>query len=254
MDNYLEIIFTQKNAIILFVLGVVLCLVMTCFFKITKVPSRNETNKCCFAEFLKALLLYFFSLDYVLSYRQKSDDKEERTKYIKCQNWKNLILSIIYSIVVFLLWYFLDCKQIYPFLLGIVLFRLWSRANEITISFFIDVVISKGEKKSKLDKQDRISLAINSLLEEAILFACVHACLLKECANSEGIAYGIMYGVKSFLPSVIIGIQEGAIVTGILSAYQTISSVALITLSIASYISEAKAENKIVQKKTNRKK
>ena len=253
MDNYLEIIFTQKNAIILFVLGVVLCLAITCFFKITKAPSRNETNKCCFAEFLKALLLSFLSLDYVISKNQKSVDKEERTKYIKCQNSKNLILSVICSIVVISLWYLLDCKQIYPFLLGIVLFRLWSRANEITYSFVKDVVSKEG-KKSNLKKQDRISLAIKSLLEEAFLFACVHACLLKECANSEGIAYGIMYGVKSFLPSVIIGIQEGAIVTGILSAYQTISSVALITLSIASYISEAKAENKIVQKKTNRKK
>ena len=253
MDNYLEIIFTQKNAIILFVLGVVLCLVMTCFFKITKVSSRNETNKCCFAEFLKALLLSFFSLDYVISKNQKSDDKEERKKYIKCQNCRNLILSVICSITIVLLWYLLDCKQIYPFLLGIILFRLWSRANEITSSFVIDVV-SKEEKKSNLKKQDRISLAIKSLLEEAILFACVHACLLKECLNSEGIAYGIMYGVKSFLPSVIIGMQEGAIVTGILSAYQAFSSVALITLAIASYISEAKAEKQESSEENQQKK
>ena len=95
-------------------------------------------------------------------------------------------------------------------------------------------MVSKEGKKSNLKKQDRISLAIKSLLEEAFLFACVHACLLKECLNSEGIAYGIMYGVKSFLPSVIIEMQEGAIVTGILSAYQAVSSVALITLSIYS--------------------
>ncbi len=242
MDNYLEIIFTQKNAIILFVLGVVLCLAITCFLKREKAPSVNKSNKCKATSFLLTLLIHFLSLDYVLSCNQKSEDKEERTKYIKCQNSKNLILSFIYSITIVLLWYLLDCKQIYPFLLGIVLFRLWSRANEITISFFKDVVISKEGKKSKLDKQDRILLAIKSLTEEAILFACVHACLLKECLNSEGLAYGVMYGVKSFLPSVIIGMQEGAIVTGILSAYQTISSVALITLSIASYISEAKAK------------
>lgn len=225
----------------MFIFGIVFCYAFTCFLKREQAPSRNETNKCCFAEFFKALLQSFFSLDYVLSYRQKSDDKEERTKYIKSQNCRNLILSIIYSIVVFLLWYFLDCKHIYPFLLGIVLFRLWSRANEITYSFVKDVVSKEG-KKSKLDKHDRIRLAIKSLIEEAILFTCVHACLLKECANLEGLAYGVMYGVKSFLPSVIIGIQEGAIVTGILSAYQAFSSVALITLAIASYISEAKAE------------
>ena len=250
--TYLIEIFAQKNAILMFILGIVFCYAFTCFLKRDVAPSRNETNKCCFAEFFKALLQSFFSLDYVISKNQKSDDKEERTKYIKCQNWKNLILSFICSITIVLLWYLLDCKHIYPFLLGIVLFRLWSRANEITYSFVKDVVSKEG-KKSNLKKQDRISLAIKSLLEEAFLFACVHACLLKECANSEGIAYGIMYGVKSFLPSVIIGIQEGAIVTGILSAYQAFSSVALITLAIASYISEAKAENKRVQKKTNRK-
>ena len=240
--TYLIEIFAQKNAIILFVLGVVLCLAITCFFKITKAPSVNKSNKCKATSFLFTLLTHFLSLDYVLSCNQKSEDKEERTKYIKSQNCRNLILSVICSITIVLLWYLLDCKQIYPFLLGIILFRLWSRANEISISFVIDVVISKEGKKSKLDKQDRISLAIKSLLEEAFLFACVHACLLKECLNSEGIAYGIMYGVKSFLPSVIIEMQEGAIVTGILSAYQAVSSVALITLSIASYISEAKAE------------
>ena len=253
VKEYLEEIFAQKNAISLFILGIILCFAVTCFFKITKLSSKKVINKSAFTFFFKNIFASFLSLDYVLSKIQKSDDEDVRTKYIKNQNCRNLILSFIYSIVIILLWYLLDCTHVYPFLLGVIFFRLWSRANEITYSFVKDVV-SKEEKKSKLDKHDRIHLAIKSLIEEAILFACVHVCLLKECANFEGIAYGIMYGVKSFLPSVIIGMQEGAIVTGILSAYQAFSSVALITLAIASYISEAKAENKIVQKKTNRKK
>lgn len=173
-------------------------------------------------------LICIFSPDYLATYLSKkfinyyklSNTENCRKLFIEAKNEINLGFSLVLVILMFVM----SC----PLIDYLVLIRFISRTIEINVSFILDIVEKK--KSSSLNKYERILLAFGSLLEEAALFSGIYLILdLDKC-------HAILAGLYSFILNRY-ECEECNVLFQYLSVYQVFSSLVLITLSFASYIS-----------------
>lgn len=230
-------------------LGVLLSLVLTVVFKLTyKIDTKESKLKRIWA-IIKEIFTLLLSVDFCISKWQKGqikkkyqkveqaetkeDDKKEKelAEYIKRNNRNNLLVSIFAVIVLTALMYIVKEKWFVYIAIGMSAYRILSRTMEVNMAFCIDV--TSNENNSKLNKHERIKLALYSLLEEAILFTGLFL-LFNNTFDVTYISYCIINGCSSFLPS--INSCEN-IWFAIIKTYQSICGFLLISLSIASYIS-----------------
>ena len=227
------------------ILGAICQLVITCVFKcgllyrIQKYTGRkiDLLLDSHFSDFFKYAWM-IFSFDYAIADCNKDRlPRYARTYYITTSNKYNLIISAFLTVIVFILVSLCNCQQFVIFFCAVIFARFISRTMEINIAFFNDILSS--EKRSSLTKSKRIMLAIKSLLEEAILFAAVYYIFAKDPASSKTIIESILDGLQSLTLNGDAGCCccTRCVVLKIITAYQGISAIILLTLSVATYIS-----------------
>lgn len=188
--------------------------------------------------------------------------------FVENSNWSNInytlvIILILYVISIFNLSIF--GFSINELLLTMVIFRLFSRGIEITISFYKDVVrvdsklfIPKsgnvsnsyyinGFKSTLIRQSERLSLAIHTLIELVILYAFIYYLffnIIIDLPNFNGIAEGV--NAPTFFEMILFSSSLGLfnisynayanILLAIFHFSQVMLSGILLLLSIAQYI------------------
>lgn len=105
---------------------------------------------------------------------------------------------------------------------------------EINFSFYLDAISDKN--KSGIQPGERISLALKSLFEEFILFSGFFASMFNEF-NWNYIGYALVSGARSFIPTIPDTFETFA---DIITVYQAVCSLILISLAIVIYMSNNK--------------
>lgn len=188
--------------------------------------------------------------------------KVDRKFYIEWCNWANILLSVGYLTIAYIInlplvkTFNIFGVSLSTLLIITVLFRIISRGGEVAFAFYKDVtrINSKifyeenkeGEKiicyidvfnKSLLRNRGRLSLAIHTLVEMFILYGTIYYLLF---SLSDEFSLHIF---EAMLFSVSLGLfnfsyfNYGDILLSILHVSQVIISVVLILLSIAQYLS-----------------
>lgn len=157
-----------------------------------------------------------------------------RGKLIVFCNWFNLFLSLVLVVVAFIA-VCVKCDVFMYVMFGVISYRILSRTIEINVSFVKDICTRAANKKSNLDKYDRIRLAIKSLIEEALLFAAMYAFLTKGDCN---ILQCLIGGLHSF--TIDVYAAENVQVWSsdwlkLVAVWQKFCSGILVTLCIAQY-------------------
>ncbi len=211
------------------------------FKSIQKENSFIKTNGNIIKIIFK-FLLGIFNVDYTISKlfknKIKVDSKSEKnvktplSLFIVRSNYVNLLFSVILAIALCIVcWKFKNLKEICLIIIGV---RLFFRTMEINFSFVCDIIDERNQSLLKVN--ERIKLAFLSLIEEAILFAITYYCMC-----SIDLFTAIYGGLHSFILSVPnIGDSLECCMFKIVSVYQAICSVVLITISFAGYISGLK--------------
>ena len=237
----------------LFTLGVVICVVFTLAWK-PIVFKLAKCNNCKIKKFEKGekfqkYVSWIFSLDYCCTYNHKKmmckktadepSGAECLKKYISTSNSANLLGSTF--LVVILLIMFICCKGCGKCIaLGMLTFRIYSRVNEVSISFVKDMI--DKEQQSGLTSKERIVLAMKSLLEETLLFGALYACLaVNTDASASQVVNAFLKGFYSIVPSISVCCDVSI---SVISVYQSVSAMLLISLAIASYISNSNLDKK----------
>ena len=184
---------------------------------------RHNTNKGCFVRVV------------------------DRKTLITGLNNHNLILSTIlllflYSASIWAPGDFISDCWVGRIFSVIILYRFISRTLEVNISFIGDVV-EQNKNRSKLSCDERIKLAFKSLFEEVILFASVYCLILN--SHELCVVSSLYCGLHSFImqmPSLSMFKCVNSVFGGLqyLRLYQVFSSIVLITISFAVYISNKK--------------
>lgn len=205
---------------------------------------------------IKKIFLPLVSIDYLMAAIEKSKCKEDKNKqfttesdkknlsrYIKSANTLNLIVScilVIFVIVVFVI----NNEILINMILGVISHRILSRTMEINISFVKDICDS--HKSSDLNKNQRILLAIKSLIEEAVLFAGLY-CFMFEMPTDW--LQAIIGGLYSFTLGVFspAKIADKAVFC-LVSIWQKVCSGILVTLCIAAYLGAKDKEDNNLKK------
>lgn len=184
-------------------------------------------------------ICHVLSFDYAFAKIKKNQiPKYARAYYIKKANYINLIVSLACVGFCWVLVKFVKSDYCWLILSFFILARMISRTMEINISFFKDIF--SNEKNSTLTNSMRIKLAIFSFCEEAILFSFIYYAF-GNCG--ESVFDSILLGMSSFIMSNSGNFDSNPFLK-MISIYQVISSVILITLSIANYLSLTKPANK----------
>ena len=196
-----------------------------------KVSSEKCPKILCFHHILAILylaILYLafncLSIDYSMTRICKEKfygERENRGAFIISQNVLNLLVSIILLIPC--------CANPNEIIRGIITIRLISRTMEINLSFFYDIISKQDNKKSNLNREERIKLALFSFIEEIILFFALYLAIARnvDCENITKKAF-------SFLIGVYVGTDFGLLCV---STYQKICTFIIITLSLITYVS-----------------
>ena len=231
-----------------FIVGIVLMIIVTILFRIVlyAVVKKDAIKNLNFN--LISFIFCFISIDYHLAYiaKQKLDNADNakagdnnsenaqnlRKKYIETSNKWNLYLSIIFSIVVWLIVTYVRTVAVAYVFVGMLTYRIISRTVEINVSFVKD--ICERDKKSGLSKYERVALAVKSLIEEAVLFFGIYTVLITEACVFFPALIG---GLHSFT----IDVFEWANVTNgtlfqLVAVWQKCCSAILVTLCIAAYL------------------
>ena len=188
-------------------------------------------------------------IDYLLNvHNMNALLMETRTINIKNRNWNNLILALFIFIIACILAVLFKLHFVYFALLYILMWtvflRMMLRTLEIGRAFYKDIIDS-GYSKSFLSGPDRIILAIKSVTEIACLAASIYLIQLTqdECweLSLNNIFKTVEYSFSVLLFNVSFpeGFSEDTTKSLLwLSTHliQVISSVLLITISIAGYI------------------
>lgn len=210
-------------------------------------------------ETIKEGVLYILSLDYwsVSSYKSRhhgADNKDKKSEFIKKSNLLNLILTIGSFVgIVFAMGKIgvADTSHISILLKLILGVRVLSRAVEIIVGFTKDIFDEK--KTSSLNSGDRLKLAMTSLLEMTISFAMIYflfqvsfgiepveiPSLKQSVFNSIGVSTltGVsFYDSNSWLQNLFIVLH-------------LLTSMSLIVLSLAKYISSKESKEEQVNGK-----
>lgn len=186
---------------------------------------------------LYALSYSILSFDYCATHIMKnmipSEERVARSCYIKISNLCNLVFSMIYCLVIWIV-----LKN--PIGLVILAYRILSRCIEIIVSFFKDVC-SGHNKSSSLKYSTRVGLAVSSLHEVVIL-----------CATF----YGVRNGNLSFFDAVfksfatLFGNYDET-TTKIVQILEIATGTALLGIVIAAYLDKQVCPEVYIIKKVN---
>lgn len=160
--------------------------------------------------------------------------KQNLTNYIEKSNTCNLVFSIVVAILGYVSVY-IKCDWFLCIMFGFIGYRILSRTLEINISFVKDICDNSDKKSSNLKPNDRVRLAIKSLIEEAILFAAMYCFLL---APEACYIQSLIGGLHSFTLDPFSSIHAVyACFFELVAVWQKVCSGILVTLCIAQYFS-----------------
>lgn len=158
--------------------------------------------------------------------------------FIQSANFFNLIASIALALITFLLVAETDCKTLQDIVIYVALFRFCSRSIEIAQAFYKDTTQKCKDRNSSLDKYDRIKLAMISYVEIYIYAAPAYLFL---CGNNIKDAITLSLNVGS-LTNVGMAFSAGSDFFNIIVFVQVFTTMILVILSLASYISRPETE------------
>ncbi|MCD2335621.1 hypothetical protein [Bacillus cereus] len=194
----------------------------------------------------------------------KKELQKQKTFYIRFRNKVNLsnsiitAISIILLIIIYTFTPIIETSYMKSFLFIIYIFiflRLLSRSTEICISFYQDIIAKKSLKNTLLTGTDRISLAIKSIVEIIFTVATLSIIeilysnnLLNTLREQHDFAQLLKLTIFSFsnsiatslfnisFPGVTHNVTLLTLSHQLIHIMQIITSLTLITLSIANYI------------------
>ncbi|RVU62979.1 hypothetical protein BM74_17600 [Bacillus thuringiensis] len=209
----------------------------------------------------------------------KKELQKQKTFYIRFRNKVNLsnsiitAISIILLIIIYTFTPIIETSYMKSFLFIIYIFiflRLLSRSTEICISFYQDIIAKKSLKNTLLTGTDRISLAIKSIVEIIFTVATLSIIetlysnnLLNTLREQHDFAQLLKLTIFSFsnsiatslfnisFPGVTHNVTLLTLSHQLIHIMQIITSLTLITLSIANYINLPKYSFYYELRKTN---
>lgn len=156
--------------------------------------------------------------------------------FISRANKGNLILSagFLLSLSILEIFNLNDSDKIYyQTLTCLIIFRVLSRSFEITYAFTNDVLTKNNGNNSNLDKYDRVKLALNSYIENVLNFGAVYYFF-----NNGTVGHSILSSVGTATVSNIN--SSSCYFEFVLVNIQVLTSLALVVLSLAIYVSRNK--------------
>ncbi|HFJ9403527.1 TPA: hypothetical protein ACGW3F_002549 [Bacillus paranthracis] len=194
----------------------------------------------------------------------KEELQKEKTFYVQFRNQVNLIIPIATAIITLILVIILTLSSIieissmknFLFIIYIFIFlRLLSRCFEICISYYQDIIAKKSLKNTLLTGTDRISLAIKSILEIIVTVATLSMIeilystdllnILREQHDFAQLLKLIIFSFSNSIATSLFNISFPGVTHNVtlltlshqlIHIMQVITSLTLITLSIANYI------------------
>ncbi|WP_257155272.1 hypothetical protein [Bacillus cereus] len=194
----------------------------------------------------------------------KKELQKEKTSYVQLRNQTNLLISVFTAIITliivitFTLISVIELSYIKNLLFVIYTFvflRLLSRCFEICIAFYQDIIAKKSLKNTLLTGTDRISLAIKSIIEIIftvatlsiieILYGTDLLNILREQYDFVQLIKLIIFSFSNSIATSLFNISFPGSTHNItlltlshhlIHIMQVITSLTLITLSIANYI------------------
>ncbi|WP_240514739.1 MULTISPECIES: hypothetical protein [Bacillus] len=236
--------------------------------KIEKARTRNNypaaitsivENNIIPATFRDAVLNTFNSIRV-----PKKELQKQKTLHVQFRNQVNMAISIITAIgtIILVVFYtltsFIEISYMKNLLFIIYIFiflRLLSRSTEICIAFYQDIIAKKSLKNTLLTGTDRISLAIKSIIEIFFTVATLSIIetiysndllsILREQHDISQLVKLIIFSFSNSIatslfnisfPGVTHKVTILALSHQLIHIMQVITSLTLITLSIANYI------------------
>ncbi|HDR8105515.1 hypothetical protein OB994_24195 [Bacillus cereus] len=194
----------------------------------------------------------------------KKELQKQKTLHVQFRNQVNMAISIITAICTIILVVFYTLTSFIEisymknllFITYIFIFlRLLSRSTEICIAFYQDIIAKKSLKNTLLTGTDRISLAINSIIEIFFTVATLSIIetiysndllnILREQHDISQLVKLIIFSFSNSIatslfnisfPGVTHKVTILALSHQLIHIMQVITSLTLITLSIANYI------------------
>lgn len=189
-------------------------------------------------------LTIFVSIDFWLANefkeRIKNFEPEEILQtqlkaYIKSNNQVNVLFSA-YLLLLMAILYRVDMQSLfYKTLLAMSAIRFFSRSYEIVVAFGRDV-LQEQESKSGLDKYERIKLAIFSYLEIFIYSTAAYLALLSGKDPMSALSMSLNVGTLTNV-GFAFGTESDIFCNFVF--VQVFSTLSLVVLSLASYISRS---------------
>lgn len=246
--------------------GIMAFLTFFRLFSIYCINNKGYNGLTRDTENLRGYFLGLFSIDYFvarLCKRRIREQYDRDTNYCKTQveyyiriwNFWNCVISFFFAVGLIVLSCFSEklSQQLIFVAFGIMLYRTYSRTMEINISFIKDVL--DRDKRSSLNRNKRIKLALVSLLEEVFLFIGLYAFLANNYLDSIfGGLHSLILNKFAFDPTIICPaiteknsnfyefISGAKIWFSFISIYQVFCAIILLSLSIANYISAPDVE------------
>ncbi|SFK73875.1 hypothetical protein SAMN04488573_1011270 [Bacillus sp. 5mfcol3.1] len=178
-------------------------------------------------------------------------EKKKKTYFVIYSNWVNVIMAIILFFIVTTITYLAESIAILDWLFILVLIRLISRAIEIGLAFYNDVVKTKmnsdlsiGRRSTNLKRGNRISLAVHSYLELVLIFGMLYQLkpewiskiLIVESHSPLYFIHGILYSASVSAFNISFDIEKLTLLGEFIHALQVFLSIILVVLSIATYL------------------
>lgn len=206
---------------------------------------------------VKNFFWFFISSGYILSkifkdsicYRERNSDvvacgdinckceKAAKAAFISNANRLNLVVSGILLLIITIASFNMDVVKInfiWQSFSFFIFFRVTSRSIEIIYAFTMDVLKGESKSSSSLDKYDRIDLALKSYVENILNYSLVYYVF----SNENGVGSAVLNSIGTATISKVHNSNcnlEQLFVYG-----QVLTSLCLVVLSLAMYISRKK--------------
>lgn len=189
---------------------------------------------------------------------ERHQEKKRLKDFVIFSNWFNVLsAAILVMLTMFLyeVYSLLEIKKstlnIFEIMMVFIVIRLISRAIEVTIAFYYDVVrvrmhpdLTIGERSTNLKKGNRISLAIHSYIEFVLLFSMLYylnpnsinsVLVAKEYIEFSYLDF-LLYSASVSAFNVSFDMQSLTVFGKVLHALQVFLSINLVVLSLAAYL------------------
>lgn len=171
--------------------------------------------------------------------------KKSRKLYILLSNWSNVILACCLIITTaFFINPGSDNSNIKEIYFAFLIFHIASRVIEISCAFYKDVVVSRmtleieiGERLSNLKRGNRISLAVHSYVEIALLYSIIYYLkpLLTNVFQQDNLLDYILYSFSVMAFNFSFS-NDFTTFGKVVHITQIFVSITLVVLSIANYL------------------